>query len=241
MLTDARASELEETPHTGNPVLKRLAQVGTYVLVLAGVLFLSSGRLDWAMAWVYLGLTVALVAVTAAFLLRFNRELIAERSRVGKGTPGWDRLLGRLCAAMGIGSLLICGLDVRWGWSPRTPPVIQIAALGPFVLGSALAIWAMASNAFFATTVRIQKERGHRVVTEGPYHYVRHPGYIGWIVCNLVTPLILGSVWALIPAGLTVGALVVRTTLEDQMLHAQLDGYRRYASAVRYRLVPGVW
>ena len=109
------------------------------------------------------------------------------------------------------------------------------------MLGFGFGSWALVSNAFFATTVRIQDERGHTVVSDGPYQYVRHPGYAGWGLSWVVTPLMLGSLWALIPAGLGAIALVVRTALEDRMLKEELDGYQDYAQRVRYRLLPGVW
>jgi protein-S-isoprenylcysteine O-methyltransferase Ste14 len=99
----------------------------------------------------------------------------------------------------------------------------------------------MASNPFFATTVRIQDDRGHCVVSSGPYRPVRHPGYLGSMIYNLVIPLVLDSLWTFIPALLTILLLVVRTKLEDRTLQAELPGYRKYAAAVPYRLIPGIW
>jgi protein-S-isoprenylcysteine O-methyltransferase Ste14 len=109
------------------------------------------------------------------------------------------------------------------------------------VLGWALFMWAMGANAFFSEAVRIQEERGHTVVTDGPYRYVRHPGYVGAILALFATPLLLGSLWALIPAGLATIGYVVRTALEDKTLQEELDGYTEYAQQTRYRLLPGVW
>jgi protein-S-isoprenylcysteine O-methyltransferase Ste14 len=99
----------------------------------------------------------------------------------------------------------------------------------------------MLTNAFFSCTVRIQEERGHVVVSEGPYRYVRHPGYVGFIVSGLVTPIVLDSLWALVPAALAASLLVFRTSLEDSTLRKELSGYDEYAGRVRYRLLPGVW
>jgi protein-S-isoprenylcysteine O-methyltransferase Ste14 len=89
--------------------------------------------------------------------------------------------------------------------------------------------------------VRIQRERGHYVVNTGPYRWVRHPGYAGTLIWNLATPIWLESLWAILPAIVVCAVLVVRTHLEDATLREELDGYRDYASRVRYRLVPGVW
>jgi protein-S-isoprenylcysteine O-methyltransferase Ste14 len=99
----------------------------------------------------------------------------------------------------------------------------------------------MLTNEFFSRDVRIQEDRGHAVVSDGPYRLVRHPGYAGFIVATLATPLVLGSLWALIPAALATAGLVVRTALEDRTLKEELDGYREFAQQTRYRLLPGIW
>ena len=109
------------------------------------------------------------------------------------------------------------------------------------VLAMVCSYWAMLSNPFLSTIVRIQDDRGHRVATTGPYRFVRHPMYVGVIVLWLSTALILGSWWALVPGLLIAVIFVIRTALEDRMLHAELPGYADYAKQVRYRLVPGVW
>jgi len=99
----------------------------------------------------------------------------------------------------------------------------------------------MLANRFFSGVVRIQNERGHSVVSDGPYRWVRHPGYAGGFIGDLALPLLLGSAWAFIPAALTAGAVVLRTALEDRTLQAELPGYREYAQRTRFRLLPGVW
>ena len=99
----------------------------------------------------------------------------------------------------------------------------------------------MISNAYFTTTVRIQDERGHQVVSSGPYRFVRHPGYSGWGLGYLVTPPLLGSLWGLIAAGSICIAFVIRTAMEDRTLQEELPGYQEYAQRVRFRLIPGIW
>ena len=118
---------------------------------------------------------------------------------------------------------------------------LQIVALVVAVLCYALIVWAMAANAFFSKVVRIQDDRGHTVATGGPYRIVRHPGYVGGILFELATPIMLGSWWALIPGGFTALFFVVRTALEDKTLHEELPGYAEYAQQTRYRLLPGIW
>ena len=211
-------------------------------LSVAAILFVSAGRLDWVMGWVFAGLYAAFDIATALVLIPRSPELLIERVRIHQGTKGWDKVLLRIAAGyLPMASWIVSGLNVRFGWSPRIPPRLQIAGLVVTALGFAVVVWAMASNAFFSVTVRIQEERGHTVATGGPYRYVRHPGYVGAILFQVATPILLGSLWALIPAGLSAPAYVVRTALEDRTLREELPGYAEYAQQTRYRLLPGVW
>ena len=211
-------------------------------LSVAAILFVSAGRLDWVMGWVFAGLYAAFDIATALVLIPRSPELLIERVRIHQGTKGWDKVLLRIAAGyLPMASWIVSGLDVRFGWSPQISPGLQIAGLAITALGFAVVVWAMASNAFFSVTVRIQEERGHTVATGGPYRYVRHPGYVGAILFQVATPVLLGSLWALIPAGLSAPAYVVRTALEDRTLREELPGYAEYAQQTRYRLLPGVW
>jgi protein-S-isoprenylcysteine O-methyltransferase Ste14 len=228
-------------------VLRRLIQVVIQLLIQAAILFVSAGRLDWVMAWAAIGVQVGIMVVNTLVILPKNPELIAERGQIKENVKGWDKLLAVLIIPLALGVWAVAGLDERFGWLPQLaadrarPSAIQVVALVLMALGQGLFSWAMASNEFFSTSVRIQEDRGHAVVTGGPYRYVRHPGYVGYVVFTLATPLILGSLWALIPAGLVALAMIVRTALEDETLLKELDGYKDYATRVRYRLLPGVW
>jgi len=99
----------------------------------------------------------------------------------------------------------------------------------------------MVSNRFFSSVVRIQVDRGHQVVKTGPYRFIRHPAYTGGILAWLATPILLGTLWALLPAALISAGIAIRTALEDRTLRAELSGYQEYSQTTRYRLVPGVW
>jgi protein-S-isoprenylcysteine O-methyltransferase Ste14 len=136
---------------------------------------------------------------------------------------------------------LVAGLDVRFGWTRALSVAWHLAGAVGLTVGFGLAAWAMISNAYFSTAVRIQSERGHTVCRSGPYRYVRHPGYVGFALLSLGVPLLLGSWWALIPGVTGVVLMIIRTAFEDRMLQAELLGYRDYTQEVRYRLVPGIW
>jgi protein-S-isoprenylcysteine O-methyltransferase Ste14 len=210
--------------------------------VVALILFLSAGRWDWGMGWVYVGVFFAFDLATALVVLPHHPALLAERAQLQEGTKGWDKIVVRLAAAyFPMASWIVAGLNERWGWKPDVAPAVQIVALLVVLIGYGITVWAMGVNAYFSTTVRLQSDRGHKVITSGPYHIVRHPGYVGAILFTLSAPLLLGSVWAVIPALLSAVFYVVRTILEDRMLHEELEGYPEYAASVRHRLLPGIW
>jgi len=218
-----------------------MLQAGLFTLVQVASLFIASGRLDWVMAWVYIGVYLAGMGVNALVLIPTNPELVVERAQF-RGKRDLDRALAGVMALYGpAGICIAAGLDVRFGWSPQIPFALLTVALAIAALGSLLTTWAMASNRFFYGVLRIAKDRGHTVAASGPYRYVRHPGYVGVIAFDLAMPLALGSLWALIPAGLVMCLMVIRTALEDRTLLEELDGYREYAQGVRYRLLPGIW
>lgn len=222
-------------------IFKRLAQIGFLVLLMAAALFISVWRWAWWNAWVYLGLYLAYLGYNMVVLLGRHKELVEERSQVGEGAKNWDKVIGLVTGVGGFAILVIAGLDERFSWPGAIPIQVQVAAFVLLGLSYPLFTWAMVSNRFFSTVVRIQKDRGHTVQTGGPYRYVRHPGYASLLVSYLTMPFALGSFWACIPMAMLVANLFLRTTLEDRTLKKELDGYQEYASRVRYRLIPGIW
>lgn len=197
------------------------------------------------MAWASMGVYVV-ITVLNFFLI--DPERVRERSRglVQPAGAAAERLDQALATASWLFffplTLLVAGLDIgRFGGSPPLPVVVQILALVVFTLGNALGSWAMVSNRYFSTLVRLQHDREHQVETRGPYRYVRHPGHASIISGALALPLALGSLWALLPAGVGAGGFVRRTALEDWVLLQELAGYAEYTSQVHSRLVPGVW
>jgi len=222
-------------------IIKRAMQLVFTLIFQGAMLFLSSGLLNWLWAWVLISMYLVGISINAAIMLRYSPETVAERATVG-GMRGWDRIIGGTWAIMRfVLILLVAGLDVRFGWTGPVALTFHIAGGVVLVLGFALFSWAMVSNTYFAAVVRIQEDRGHTVCTTGPYRFMRHPGYVGAIIQSLALPLILGSLWSLIPGGLAALLIVARTVLEDRMLHNELAGYRDYARQVRYRLMPGIW
>ena len=211
-------------------------------LFLIALLFGLVGRWDWWAGWAMSAIYIVWSVATGILILPRHPEMLAERARPHPGTKAWDKALLALMGLFMVAEYVVACLDVRWGWTGPLPLGVQLAGLAVAIIGyDVLLVWAMAANAFFVATVRIQEDRGQRVVSGGPYRFVRHPGYVGTILFHLAAPFLLGSLWALIPGALASAVLAYRTAREDATLRAELPGYAEYAARVRHRLVPGVW
>ena len=211
------------------------------IIVMGMALFWSAGQIDWWPAWASIAVMLAWITATAIVIFRSNPDLLAERLGPRKGAKPWDTAIMSILGLTQLVRYVVAGLDQRYGWTGGFPLAAQTAALTVCVLGYALVVWATVSNSFFSQIVRIQSERGHAVATSGPYHYVRHPAYVGAILYELAVPVLLASWWALIASGLNAILLILRTTLEDRTLQAELTGYVDYTRQVRHRLLPGIW
>jgi protein-S-isoprenylcysteine O-methyltransferase Ste14 len=236
---DSGGQSIERTG-TRNLIPISLVRLGILLAFEGAILFLAAGRLDWVWGWAFLG-TYALVSVVTLLIVPLTEELVEERTRLKADVKSWDKILAPFMTVFFLALLVVAGLDVRNGWSPLLPAWAQIAGLVFVALGYLLIAWATRVNRFFARFVRIQKERGHTVVTDGPYRFVRHPGYVGTLISFLATPMALGALWAFVASGLLAVGVVIRTALEDRMLIEELPGYSDYAQKTRYRLLPGIW
>ena len=241
MKSTGDASPRPERGAVAAGIASRAGQIGVVFALIALLLFGAAGTIDWAWGWVYLAIYVASVAVNA-WSLRADPGLIAERGRPADSAPTWDKVLGGLWAAAEFLALpFVAGLDVRLGWTGEVALVWHLAGAAVFAGGLGLFGWAMVTNAYFSTASRIQRDRRQTVCRNGPYRFVRHPGYTGTILQSIGAPLLLGSLWALLPASVAIACMTARTWFEDRMLRAGLPGYPEYASEVRHRLVPGIW
>lgn len=214
-----------------------------FIMVFIAILFVPAGRLDWLAGWTLFGLFLLAVSFLWVWMRRHDPDLMKERQTASQAenVKPWDRLIMGVYTVLLLIMLILAAMDAgRFGWS-HVPTVVRV--FGWLGLGGAIVIvWrVMAENTYLSERVRIQAERGHQVVTTGPYQYVRHPMYAGVILAELSVPLALGSWWALVPAILIVLLFILRTMLEDRTLMVELNGYKDYAEQVRYRLIPGIW
>lgn len=207
-------------------------------LLLFAMVFLAAGRFSYWQGWVYVGSTLLILAANY-LVLRGRPDLIRERLAPGRGTKWWDKLYFAISSPLFFVSLAVAALDAgRFSWGPPLPLWVYLAAVLVYTAGQVIHLWAKGTNRWFATVVRIQQDRGQVVCQEGPYRFVRHPGYVGGLLFMLTTPLLLGSWLAVIPQGIAAACLVARTYMEDRTLHAELPGYAEYAKKVRHRLCP---
>ena len=209
--------------------------------VAAGiVLFGVAGRFDLPMFWAYLATLIVVCLLAFIRLLRRSPDLVQERFHPGKGER--DPITALAAFVLFAAQYVVAGLDAgRYHWSGTMPVGLQIAGLAAAVAGLIFAFWAMDVNPFFSSAVRLQQDRGQRVIASGPYRFVRHPGYTGALVYVWCVSVALGSWWSLWPILVVTIAMIRRTVIEDNMLRRDLVGYAEYAQKTRYRLAPGLW
>jgi protein-S-isoprenylcysteine O-methyltransferase Ste14 len=212
--------------------------IGVLTMTLAGALsFGCAGRWDLPMFWVYIGfLTVVIVGGMSVL----DPSLVKERIHPGPG--GKDYVGTTVLGLLWFGQFAVAGLDVgRYHWSDTVPLAVQVIGLLAVAATVVVQGWAMTVNRFFSSVLRIQTDRGHQVVTAGPYRFVRHPAYATAPFFLAGGGLALGSWLAALSGLVMIFPLLIRTAREDRMLRDQLAGYADYAQRVRYRLFPGVW
>jgi len=213
------------------------------IVVFPFLPLLISRRWEWWEAWFY-GLSYILGFIISRLLAaKRHPDVIKERARTldHADTKTWDKILAPLSGFGGGFLVLVAGLDGLYRWTTPFSLPVKITASVLILLGYAWSSYALIENRFFSGVVRIQKERGHEVVSSGPYAVMRHPGYAGAMLTYLATPFLLDSIWTLLPALFLVVVLVVRTRFEDLTLQDELPGYREYTKRVHFRLLPWIW
>jgi len=222
---------------------KTIVQLVLVLVVMPLLPMIIWGAWGWWDAWTYAAISFFGFILGRALASRRHPDLLVERSRsMGmEDAKPWDKILAPAMALGSIVPLIVAGLDKRYGWTDPLAFNIKIVSLIVIVLGYVLGSWALIENKFFSGIVRIQKDRGHHVVTTGPYRFIRHPGYAGSLLVYLVVPIFLDSLWAYIPIILLIGIVFLRTSLEDRTLQAELPGYKEFTHQTRYRLLPYIW
>ncbi|MCI0467606.1 MAG: isoprenylcysteine carboxylmethyltransferase family protein [Beijerinckiaceae bacterium] len=222
---------------------KLWAVIGAEFSLFAGLLFGAAGTADWAAAWVFLFILFGPLVAMASALARSNPALLQERMKplFQQGQPLWDKIILAGLILLCVLWLILMALDAgRFHWSSM-PLWLQCLGGAGILLSMWISACAFRANSFLANVVRIQTERGHKVVTDGPYGVIRHPLYASTLLLFPSAALLLGS-WLGVAAASLIGCvIIVRTVLEDRELHRKLEGYAAYARLVPYRLLPKIW
>jgi protein-S-isoprenylcysteine O-methyltransferase Ste14 len=227
---------------TRMPKARIAARVVLFVTMLPAILLGSAGTIRWTEAWLYTATYLAFAVPTATWLGRHNPALLEDRMTFMKPTVRrWDKALMLGALPIYAAFLVVPGLDaVRFRWTD-VPAAAQAVAFAAMAGSLAVLFLVMRENTFLSRVVEVQRDRGHRVISTGPYAVIRHPMYAAVIVLYLATPLALGSLWGILPAAACGGVLVLLLLREEETLNAELDGYADYTRRVRHRLCPGVW
>ncbi len=214
-----------------------------FIVLVPFVPLLIAHQWDWWEGWMYALLSILTFIISRVLATKKHPDIIAERAHFLKheNAKAWDRRISIFLGIGGIAAMILIGLDKLFDWSPPFFPPLKAIALTLLITGYLLSSYALIVNRFFSDTVRLQTDRGQKVISNGPYRWIRHPGYAGTILAYLVTPIFLDSYWAILPIIMISILMIWRTALEDQFLQRELEGYRGYASRVRYRLLPGIW
>ena len=212
------------------------------IAVMSAAFFGSAGTLEWPEAWLYMISQFAFSGAMAVWLKKNNPDLLKDRMTFFKSSArAWDKAIFWIMTVFFVPYLLLPGLDaIRYQWS-SVPLFIKVFAFMAIAASLLMISWVMRENTYLSRVVEIQRERGHRVITTGPYQYIRHPMYVAVITQLICIPLALGSLFTLIPASLLTALLVIRPHFEDKTLDSELEGYRAYSEKVKYKLVPWVW
>jgi protein-S-isoprenylcysteine O-methyltransferase Ste14 len=211
------------------------------LLIMLALIFLIAGRIDYWQGWVF---GIVNFFIVLALFLKFSdiSEIMRERAKPGSETKWWDKLFWAFFGPMNLAIIIIASLDAgRFHWSGPLPLIVYPLGYALYLFSSAIHFWAIRVNRFYSSTVSIQNEKGQEVIQSGPYRFLRHPGYLGIALMVICIALVLGSLWAFVPALCVVVLLIGRTALEDSALQQELSGYAAYARKVRYRLLPKIW
>jgi protein-S-isoprenylcysteine O-methyltransferase Ste14 len=223
-------------------IAKLLLQNLIWTVAMGALLFMAAGTLHWPAAWVFLAAMAILGVSGGLWLARTDPALLAERMRpmMQDDQPAADKKFMLAFGAVALIWFVTIGLDRRMHAS-EVPVVLQAVGLIMLVLSSGFIMWVMRANSFAAPVIKLQTERGHRVISTGPYAWVRHPMYSGTVLFFVGMPLLLGSWWGVALSPLFIVLFAIRSGIEERALLAGLPGYTDYAARVRYRLLPGVW
>jgi protein-S-isoprenylcysteine O-methyltransferase Ste14 len=210
---------------------------GLAAVILMAMFFIPAGTLNYWQAWVYMAILLGPMLFVLVYFLKKSPEVLERRMRTKEKEREQKKIIAWSYPFF-LAAFLMPGLDRRFGWS-TVPVWLVIVADAVVLVCYLLFVRVMRENRFLSRVVEV--DRKQEVISTGPYAVVRHPMYAVVMPMYCVSPLALGSFWALIPAAAIPLILVARIRNEEHVLGRELAGYTEYCQQVKYRLLPGIW
>ena len=207
------------------------------ILVLSAMFFLPAGTLAYWEAWGYLAILFIPMLFVLFYLLKNDPGLLARRMKT-REREAEQKLIIKLSFIPFLLAFLLPGFDKRFGWS-NVPVGMVVMADILVLLGYSIVFLVFRENRYASRVVEVEQEQ--TVISSGPYAMIRHPMYLGSLLLYILSPLALGSYWAMIPAILIIPVIIARIRNEESVLARDLSGYQEYMQKTRYRLIPGMW
>jgi protein-S-isoprenylcysteine O-methyltransferase Ste14 len=218
-------------------IKKVFTRILVFIALMLVMFFVPAGTFSYWEAWVYLTVILVFMFSFLIYILKNDPELMERRMRT-KEKETKQKLIVRLLFLCFLFTFLLPGFDKRFEWS-HVPVEAVIFADIIVLLGYSMIFLAMRENSYASRIIEVEK--GQKIISSGPYAIVRHPMYLGESLLLLLSPLALGSYWAIIPALFIIPILVARIRNEEQILERELKGYQEYMQKIKFRLIPGIW
>ncbi len=228
---------------SGKLLLRLIVQSSAWIVFMGVLLFWPAGDWLWPQAWAFLALFTICSILFCVWLWRKDRALLESRvgSLVQRGQSNWDKVFMATILMCWNLWLVLMALDAKRWQTSHVPAAVEVLGGLLILTGFAATVPVFRANSFAAPVVRVQEERGQRVIDSGPYALVRHPMYAAALLYLLGVPLLLGSWYGLIGTALIALGISWRAVKEENVLRQELAGYGAYMTRVRWRLVPYVW